>query len=63
MRRFLECQSHKHPEATANRIGSAVYSPAELKTIQVVITLVLFAGFTAVYFREPLNLTRERASS
>ncbi|MGH6833198.1 MAG: DMT family protein, partial [Methyloceanibacter sp.] len=34
----------------ANRVGSAVYSPAELKTIQEVITLVVFAGFTAVYF-------------
>lgn len=42
----------------ANRIGSAVYSPAELKTIQEVITLVVFAGFTAVYFREPLSLTQ-----
>lgn len=42
----------------ANRIGSAVYSPAELKTIQEVITLVVFAGFTAVYFKEPLSLTQ-----
>lgn len=42
----------------ANRVGSAVYSPAELKTIQEVITLVVFAGFTAVYFREPLSLTQ-----
>src|ERR1700752_337470 len=33
----------------ANRIGSAVYSPAELKTIQEVITLIVFAGFTAIY--------------
>jgi uncharacterized protein (DUF486 family) len=32
----------------ANRIGSAVYSPAELKTIQEVITLIVFAGFTAI---------------
>jgi len=39
----------------ANRIGSAVYSPAELKTIQEVITLIVFAGFTAVYFKEPLS--------
>jgi uncharacterized protein (DUF486 family) len=39
----------------ANRIGSAVYSPAELKTIQEVITLIVFAGFTAVYFNEPLS--------
>ena len=41
-----------------NRIGSAVYSPAELKTIQEVITLAVFAGFTALYFKEPLNLTQ-----
>jgi uncharacterized protein (DUF486 family) len=40
----------------ANRVGSAVYSPAELKTIQEVVTLVVFAGFTAVYFKEPLSL-------
>jgi len=42
----------------ANRIGSAVYSPAELKTIQEVITLLVFAGFTVVYFKEPLSLTQ-----
>ena len=42
----------------ANRIGSAVYSPAELKTIQEVITLLVFAGFTAIYFKEPLSLTQ-----
>ena len=40
----------------ANRIGNAVYSPAELKSIQEVITLIVFAGFTAIYFREPLTL-------
>jgi uncharacterized protein len=39
----------------ANRIGSAVYSPAELKTMQEVITLIVFAGVTAVYFNEPLS--------
>lgn len=39
----------------ANRMGSAVYSPAELKTIQEVITLVVFAGFTALYFNAPLS--------
>src|SRR4029078_1833598 len=39
----------------ANRIGSAVYSPAELKTMQEVITLIVFAGFTAIYFNQPLN--------
>jgi uncharacterized protein len=42
----------------ANRIGSAVYAPAELKTIQEVITLIVFAGFSAVYFNEPLSLTQ-----
>jgi uncharacterized protein (DUF486 family) len=42
----------------ANRIGSAVYSPAELKTIQEVITLLVFAGFTAIYFKQPLSLTQ-----
>ena len=42
----------------ANRIGSAVYSPAEPKTIQELITLIVFAGFTAIYFKEPLSLTQ-----
>jgi uncharacterized protein len=42
----------------ANRIGSAVYAPAELKTIQEVITLIVFAGFSALYFNEPLSLTQ-----
>ena len=42
----------------ANCIGSAVYPLAELKTIQEVITLIVFAGFTAIYFREPLSLTQ-----
>lgn len=42
----------------ANRIGNAVYSPAELKSLQEVITLIVFAGFTAIYFREPLTLVQ-----
>lgn len=40
----------------ANRIGHAVYSAAELKTIQEVITLVVFAGFSTLYLGEPLGL-------
>lgn len=36
----------------ANRMGSAVYSTAQLKTIQEVVTLVVFAGFSVVYLRE-----------
>lgn len=40
----------------ANRIGHAVYSAAELKTIQEVITLVVFAGFSVLVLKEPLGL-------
>lgn len=39
----------------ANRIGSAVYSTAQLKTMQEVITLVVFAGFSVVYLKEPFT--------
>jgi len=39
----------------ANRIGSAVYSAAELKTMQEVITLVVFAGFSVLYLKESLG--------
>ena len=42
----------------ANRIGSAVYSPAELKTMQEVITLIVFALFTWLYFDQPLSWTQ-----
>ena len=38
----------------ANRYGSEVYSPAQLKTMQECITLVVFAGFSALYLKEPL---------
>jgi uncharacterized protein (DUF486 family) len=39
----------------ANRWGSAVYTTAQLKTIQEVITLLVFAGFSIVYLREPFT--------
>ena len=39
----------------ANRIGRAVYSTAELKTMQEVITLIVFAGFSWLFLREPLG--------
>lgn len=39
----------------ANRIGHEVYSAAELKTIQEVITLVVFAIFSVAVLREPLG--------
>jgi uncharacterized protein (DUF486 family) len=39
----------------ANRYGNAVYSAAQLKTIQEVVTLGVFAGFSALYLKEPLG--------
>src|SRR5262245_24328539 len=42
----------------ANRYGNAVYDPAQLKTIQEVITFVVFAGFSYVYLREPITLSQ-----
>lgn len=39
----------------ANRWGSAVYSVAQLKTIQEVITLTVFAGFSVLYLKESLS--------
>ncbi|MFV0297369.1 MAG: DMT family protein [Hyphomicrobiaceae bacterium] len=39
----------------ANRYGHAVYSAAELKTIQEVITLVVFGLFSWLVLKEPLG--------
>jgi uncharacterized protein (DUF486 family) len=39
----------------ANRIGSQTYSAAELKTIQEVVTLTVFAVFSVLYLRESLT--------
>jgi uncharacterized protein (DUF486 family) len=39
----------------ANRMGHGVYSAAELKTMQEVITLSVFAVFSWLYLREPLG--------
>lgn len=36
----------------ANRFGSEVYSTAQLKTIQEVITLLVFAVFSVLYLKE-----------
>ena len=38
----------------ANRIGHGHFSAAELKTIQEVITLSVFAVFSSLYLKEPL---------
>jgi uncharacterized protein (DUF486 family) len=39
----------------ANRIGHAVYSAAQLKTMQEVITLIVFAVFSVAYLKEPIG--------
>ena len=39
----------------ANRIGAAVYSAPQLKGMQEVITLLVFAGFSAWYLGQPLK--------
>ncbi len=41
-------------QVPANRIGHGHFSAAELKTIQEVITLTIFAGFSVLYLREPI---------
>jgi uncharacterized protein (DUF486 family) len=39
----------------ANRIGHQVYSAAQLKTLQEIITLVVFAVFSVLYLGEDLK--------
>ncbi|MDN2579309.1 DMT family protein [Aquibium sp. ELW1220] len=40
----------------ANRLGHQVYSAAELKTIQEVVTLTVFAVFSVLYLKESFTL-------
>jgi len=42
----------------ANRIGRAVYSPAELKTIQEVITLAVFAVFSVTFLGQKFTVNQ-----
>lgn len=42
-------------QVPANRIGHGYYSAAELKTIQEVITLLVFALFSVFFLKEPLS--------
>lgn len=39
----------------ANRLGSAVYSAAQLKGMQEVITLTVFAGFSVLYLGQKIT--------
>lgn len=40
----------------ANRMGSEFYSTAQLKTMQEVITLIVFAGFSVFWLKEALTI-------
>lgn len=40
----------------ANRIGASVYSTAQLKTIQEVITLLVFSGFSVLWLKEAITI-------
>lgn len=42
-------------QVPANRIGSGYFSPVQLKTIQEIITLVVFCLFSAWYLDEPIR--------
>ena len=39
----------------ANRYGHAIYTAAQLKTMQEVITLIVFAGFSTFYLGEAIR--------
>jgi len=41
----------------ANRIGSGVYSAAQLKAIQEVITLTVFTGFSILYLGQKITVS------
>jgi uncharacterized protein len=42
-------------QVPANRMGHAVYSAAQLKTIQEILTLIVFAVFSVYFLKEPLR--------
>ena len=42
-------------QVPANRIGSHTFNAAQLKTIQEIITLLVFAGFSVLYLGETLR--------
>ncbi|HYD17298.1 MAG TPA: DMT family protein [Patescibacteria group bacterium] len=42
-------------QVPANRMGSGIFNAAQLKTIQEIITLVVFAGFSVLYLGEPIK--------
>jgi uncharacterized protein len=42
-------------QVPANRIGHSVYSAAQLKTIQEILTLMVFCAFSVWYLKEPIR--------
>jgi uncharacterized protein len=42
-------------QVPANRIGSYQFTTAQLKTMQEVISLIVFAGFSVLYLKEPIK--------
>jgi uncharacterized protein (DUF486 family) len=42
-------------QVPANRVGHARWSAAQLKTIQEIITLVVFCGFSVLYLKEAVR--------
>ena len=42
-------------QVPANRIGSSYFSTVQLKTIQEIITLLVFVGFSVLYLQETIR--------
>lgn len=42
-------------QVPANRMGHGMFNAAQLKTMQEIITLVVFAGFSVWYLGEPIR--------
>jgi uncharacterized protein (DUF486 family) len=43
-------------QVPANRMGAGMFSMGQLKIIQEIISMVVFAGFLTLYMKEPLKL-------
>src|SRR3712207_6981872 len=50
-------------QVPANRIGYTALSLSQLKVLQEVITLIVFAPFAVLYMRQPLKLRSEEHTS
>ncbi|MBL0373102.1 DMT family protein [Rhizobium sp. KVB221] len=44
------------PRVPANRMGSSYYSTAQLKTMQEVIALLVFVGFSVFWLKESITI-------